>query len=183
MSINSGSYNTLFISETALKNASIVNANVDMKTLTPTIKLCQDKYLMPVLGSSLYSDLQNKIASGSLNTNERFLIDAYLQPCLTWAILNESTIYMSYKYMNKGVSQQTSEFSNAPTLKELQFIADKEKSNFDFYSQRLINYLCANKTLYPTYNVETNIDDTKPSHTGFSSRLYLGDSKSDYRCH
>jgi hypothetical protein len=177
MSINSGSYNALFIGERALKDASIINDNSDPKILVPTIQLCQEKYLTRLLGSSLYADLQNKIVAGTLNTDEKFLLDAYIQPTMIWSIMKESTVYMSFKYMNKGVSQQSSENSSPASLEDLQFLADKESSNFDWYSQRLIDYLCANRVLYPAYNMETDSDDTPPTKRGFTSRLYLGRSK------
>lgn len=179
MAINANSYNVVFISEQALKDNSIINDNVDMKVLTPTIKLVQEIYLTRLLGSGLYVDLQDKIKANTLNADEVFLMNAYIQPLMVWGIMKEAPVFMTYKYMNKGVEKMNSDNSQPAQLDELQMLVDKASDRFDWYSQRLINYLMANQQKYPSYNLIRALDDVPPTVRGYRSRVFLGESGCD----
>lgn len=153
-----------------------------MKTLTPTIKICQEKYLTKILGSGLYADLQDKIyatannLSGStqLNDDEKFLLNAYIQPLLCQLILQEVPLMITYKLMNKGLSTQSSDNSNPASLAEVQSFTNHARSTADWYTQRIMNYLIANMTLYPTYQQEKTYDDVAPNSRGYKTGVYLG---------
>jgi len=43
----------LFLSEQTLKQRSVLQDNVDMKIVTPTIIEVQEFYILPILGTSL----------------------------------------------------------------------------------------------------------------------------------
>lgn len=171
------SYNTLFISELALKEMSIINENVDMKMLTPTIRLVQDIYLTRLLGSSLMVDLQEKIVSSTLTSDDKFLLDAYIQPLMVWGVMKEAPVSISFKFMNKGVSRQNSDNSQPSSLREIEMLMDRASDRFDWYSQRMIDYLCANSEKYPAYKDNQDSDDVKPTSRGYRSRLFLGDDE------
>jgi hypothetical protein len=185
MPINPASYNAVFIDEDALKGASIINENVDMKMLTPTIKLVQDKYLLRLLGTGEFVDLQNKIAGvfqdgtsgNTLNTNDTFLLDNYISPLMIWGVLKEAPYELTYKFMNKGVSKMSSTNSQPVSLEEIKTLVDRASNNFDWYSQRIIFYLNANTGLYPEYLVVKTMDDVAPTSRGYSSKIYLGNGR------
>lgn len=183
MPLNPATYTACFISEQALKDASIINENVDMKILTPTITLIQDLYILRYLGTGLYVDLQNKIAlyesgnTDALNADEKFLLNAYIQPLMIWGVMFKAPIVLTYKYMNKGVEKQSSDNSTPAPVEELEKLVDEAKDNFDNYAQRIILYLNANQSLFPSYNVVRTMDDVAPSVRGFRSKLYIGSGR------
>lgn len=182
MPVNPLSYNAILISEQALKEASVINDNVDMKILTPTIKMVQDIHMTRLLGTGLLVYLQNCIAGVSgftLNPNDLFLLDNYIQPTMIWAIQREAPVYMTYKYMNKGIEKQSSDNGQPAGLNEIQMLTDKAGFNFDLYAQRMINYLAVNQQLYPAYLRVTAGDDIAPTARGFRSRIYLGNGYDD----
>ena len=67
-----------FLSESTLKQESILQDNVDMKVIAPTIWDVQNFYILPILGTTLYNDLIEKVRTNSLTTIEKGLMDAYI---------------------------------------------------------------------------------------------------------
>lgn len=189
MPLNPLSFNAVFVGEAALKEQSIINDNVDMKMLTPTIKFVQDTFLMRMLGTGLFVDLQNKIANmagnivqvdgvyPNLTADDIFLLNAYIQPMMVWGVMKEAPIALTYKYMNKGVEKMSSDNAQSAPVAELEKLADWAYNKFDWYAQRLVYYLNANTQLYPTYLVVKTLDDLAPSVRGYRSKLYIGNGR------
>lgn len=180
MPLNPNSYNSLFIDENQLKQNGIINENVDFKLLTPTIKQIQDNYIMRTLGTNLFVDLQNKIAAtasgntNALNSDEKFLLNAYISPVMVWGVMKEAPLVLTYKYTNKGIQKASSDNSESASLSELQALQDKASKSFDWYNQRLMEYLWVNQQLYPAYAQTKSADDRPPSTRGYRSSIYLG---------
>ena len=70
----------LFISEQYVKNTTLIDENVDMRLILPSIKDCQELRIHPILGTPFYEDLKLKIATNpsGLNANEINLLDTYI---------------------------------------------------------------------------------------------------------
>jgi len=65
----------LFISETYVKNNSVIDENVDVRLILPSIRDAQELRMHPILGTPFYNDLRDKIAAGTLNADEINLLD------------------------------------------------------------------------------------------------------------
>jgi hypothetical protein len=179
MPINSSSYDTLFIDEATLKKYSLINENVDMQLLTPTILAVQELEIMKVLGTSLYSDLQNKIAnvdSQTLNEDELFLLVYFIRRVLIWGIMKKVGYYTTFRYFNKGVQTLSSDTSQPVTKDVLDVLADDANNNFNLYVDKLIRHLRANKAAFPSYNVVENQDDVAPLRHAWTSGISLDPS-------
>ena len=48
----------VLLSEEKLKNESVIQENVDPKIIKPVLKEVQSYYIIPILGSELYNDIQ-----------------------------------------------------------------------------------------------------------------------------
>ena len=90
----------LFISEDYVKNNSIIDDNVDMKLILPSIRDCQELRVHPILGTPLYEDLKSKITLGSLTANDTKLLDDYIAPCMLQWTIYECSVSMLFKYRN-----------------------------------------------------------------------------------
>ena len=143
------------ISEQSFKDYTIASNNIDLKNLTQIIKMTQDRYIHPIVGSALYDKILLLISNGTIgnNGNEVYktLLDDYLTDTLFNYVLGELPMAMQYKYVNKGVLKRTSENTEQPTFSELQSISEYYKGYAEWYAERTINYLCANGTSYPEY--------------------------------
>ena len=165
----------IFISEQALKDNSIINENVDMKVLLPTIKLAQEKFMLPILGTGLYNQIKTQVSAATVSVLNKTLLDDYIQPALIWWIMAEAPMPLTYKFMNKSVSTRSSENASAASLNDLLKLEERFKDNAEWYSQRITNYLLENSTSYPLYLSPGNgIDTIIPKRTMYSTGMYLG---------
>ncbi len=171
----------LFISETKLKQESIFNDNIDGKNLSSIINECQDIYILPLLGTALYNDLQSKVSdlvnNGTpLSDAYKTLLDSYILPCLKTYIKAEAPYELNYKFTNKNVGQKNSEFSQPVGTEELKQLMQFFKNKSEFYAERLKKYLHANQQAYPLYyQYGTTLDAIAPTGTTYTTGMYLGD--------
>lgn len=167
----------IFISEQALKDNSIINENVDMKLLLPTIKLAQEKYILPILGTGLYNEIKTQITNSTLTVLNETLLDDYIQPCMVWWIMAEAPMPLTYKFMNKSVATRSSENAQPASLNDILKLEERFKDNAEWYSQRITNYLLANIQQYPLYsNPGSGVDTFIPKRTMYSTGMYLGNT-------
>ena len=164
----------LFISEQYIKDNTIVDENVSMKLLLPTVLDVQNIELHPCLGTGLYEDLQTKISLGSTNANEDTLIKSYIAPMLIKYVMVDSTVNLLARYRNKNVSNKSSDNSQPVDYKEMRFLMDNWRNKAEFYKERLIKYLCANSSLFPAYCDINDSSDLAPDSNAFTSSFYLG---------
>ena len=166
----------LFVSENYLKQFTVVNDNVDPKLLKPAIRKAMDKYIQPVLGTNLYQTLENDVesSSGSMAANNyQTLMNTYVLPALKEWVMYELRYDMLVKWRNKGLMTQSSENGTPISMEDAEKIGNKYKDDAEFYTQRLVDYLCNYSDLYPEYDNNTN--DQIQSQKNISSHgMYLG---------
>ena len=171
------SQNILFVSENTIKSRTGVSDAIDGKQLKPQIKIAQDMYVQPTLGSTLYLRLQSGIEAGNLNVNETTLLDNYVTDCLVWYTMSLLPFALGYQFFSKGVLQKTSEESNTPSRSDLELISTQYKQTAEFYKQRMISYLKQNYSLYSEYFTPGNgMDVIFPENKAYTCPIYLGGS-------
>lgn len=170
------SKNILFITESLFKERTGASTAIDGKQLFPMIKVAQDIYIQPILGSTLYLRLQNGIDADNLNNDEKALIDNYITDTLVWYTMSMLPMVMGYQLFSKGFLQKTSEESTAPSQKDLELIEQKYKAMAEFYSARTIAYLQENYTKHYEYlNPSLGVDTIFPKIDSYTCPIYLGD--------
>jgi hypothetical protein len=173
--------NVLFINEDALRQASLLNENVDMKLITPTIRLAQEKYVLPLLGTGIYNELKTQIAANTLTTLNKTLLDDYVQPCLVWWIMSEIPVNLTYRLSNKAVMKNSSDNGQPAEMSELLALMDRAKDNAQWYSERVTLYLVQNAANYPLFdNPGNGIDTILPNRKNFSKGMYLGEPRETF---
>lgn len=181
------SANVLLISDTMIKERTVIHGNIDPKLIYPDIKVAQDMYIQPILGSALYTKLQAIISDGTItsdaaNVNYKNLIDKYLCDALMYYTLSELPTTISYQFWNKGVLRKGGDDTAAPTMSELIDISNKYKDRAEFYAQRMRLYVVQNApTMFPEYlNPGSTIDTITPEQRNFSMPVYLGGEDNPY---
>jgi len=176
------SANILFISETTLKDRSLLQDNVDPKLIKPTIKQAQDMYIEPILGTGLYQEIQTQIEDATLSVLNKKLLDLYVTDCMCWYVASEMVMSLGFKLTNKNVLRKTSENSSDASLSELFDLMEYYKNKAQWYAQRITNYLCENIVDYPLYNNPgTGSDVIHPNNSSYSTGMYLGDVGIEYK--
>jgi hypothetical protein len=174
------SKNILFITEQLFKERTGASNAIDGKQLFPMIKVAQDIYIQPTIGSTLYNRLQTGIEDDDLNNDEKTLLDNYITDTLIWFTMSMLPMVMGYQLFSKGFLQKTSEESNAPSRADLELLESKYKSMAEFYNKRLIKYLQENYELYDEYlNPDSGVDVIFPTKQGYSCPIYIGDMRNE----
>ena len=166
----------LFISESYLKNNTVVDDNVDQRLIIPSIVAVQDMRLHPILGTPLFDDLKTKVTNSTLNANEITLINDFISKMLLQWTMYELTTSMLFKYRNKSVATQGGD-ARQIDYKDLQYLKDDWKNKAQFYDERLINHLIDNKSLFPNYTAVS--DDISAKKSAYNTSFYLGGGRSD----
>tara|TARA_R110001632_G_scaffold55161_2_gene135097 strand:+ start:2430 stop:3014 length:585 start_codon:yes stop_codon:yes gene_type:complete len=166
----------LYISENRLKESTTISNNVDTELLVPNIKIAQDKYILTKLGSKLDDKLQKLIQDDQLddvgNENYKKLVNIYIQPSLIQWTLYESIIFLGFKFQNKDIMRKNSETGSPASLDDLKFLREEVRNTSEWYTERLVDYLCHNNNLFPEYSQNTN-EDVRPSKHNYFNGMNL----------
>jgi len=171
---------TIWIGNDYLIKNSIIDSNVEFSKIEPTIKLVQDKYLLPVLGTNLYNAINTAIeayidSSTAIPAKYTLLLDEWIKPLLVQFIMCEASPTFKYRYANKGIMVKSSDNSQPISVSELEFAMDGWKKNGEMYATRLINYLQYNPTNYPEL-LNNTAGNIFPRFEGYDIDIYLGSS-------
>lgn len=171
-----------FITAASLKANSFISANVDDKIIGPTILVCQDMYILTILGTALYNDLKSAIqADATLSNNPLYknLLDTYITPCLSWYVVCEVNDPLTYKMANKGLVKKQSDNALPSDLNEIIRFAAKNRDRAEWYGERLIKFLQQNQAAYPKYldqGASAGIDTIYPKVNSYQTGLGLVDT-------
>lgn len=142
-----------------------------MKIITPTIKLCQDKYIKPILGTDLFNEILGQIPT--LTALNQTLMNDYILPCFLQYIVFEATPVFKYRYANKGVMVKNSENSQAVDFDEMRWLMDKWRNNAEWYAEQATKYLVQYASSYPLYLANTTPDKICPNKSNYQTGIFL----------
>ena len=171
------SLNTLLVSDQMVKDRTSIHGNIDPKLLYPDIKVAQDMYILPILGSTLFKRLQTDISTGAIAGDYKSLLDEYIVDCLVYYVLSDLPTSLSYQFWNKGLIRKSGENAELPSMSELIDISNKYKARAEFYGTRITKYLKENAaSKYPEYlNPGYGADAIQPDKSTYTCPVYLGD--------
>lgn len=171
------SMDILLISDTMIKERTAIHGNIDPKLIYPDIKVAQDMYIHPILGTALYNKLLTDITNtGTTTGNYKILVDRYIVDALIYFTLSELPTTISYQFWNKGIVRKQGDNTELPSMSELIDLSNKYKQRGEFYANRLQLYLKQNApVMFPEYiNPGQGLDDIHPSNKAFTMPVYLG---------
>lgn len=164
------------ISEATMKKNSVVNNNVDGMYLLPAIEFAQDAGLQPIIGTKLYNKLMDLVEDGSIvqAPDYKSLLDEYITPYLVNKVTADIQIPLSFKLRNQGVVQQTDANTYVPSMKDIQYVKQDYENKANFYSNRLSDYLRANRSKYPEYCSVDSCADMPSNKDAYNTGIFLG---------
>lgn len=172
-----------FMDENYFKTKSVVDNNVDSKTVNIAIQVAQDRILKHNLSSGLY----NKILSFTTtdiklpaNINYYTLLQEYILPAHLWWASYYFIMLNDVKIKNKNSVVQDNENSTAISNIDSKYEAklSEYKSIAEGYSEELTKYILANLTLYPEYNSIDSVDDVLGDGSGYNENpIYIPRNK------
>ena len=152
----------LFISESKLKSSTAINLNLSTDLLLPYVLQAQKLYVEPKLGTDLYQKLESLITAGTIGNvgNEAYktLVDDYIGDMLpNWAFYH-AIPYLRFKIENGNIYSKTSETGTALTTEESQSLREEISNTAQYYTERLIEYIRNNTSLFPEYSTNSGAD-------------------------
>jgi hypothetical protein len=182
--------NILLISVDILKERTGVHGNLDPSLVYPDIKVAQDMYIEPILGTALFVKLQTLVSDGTIsdppNSDYKNLLDKHVIDTLIYYTLSLLPVDISYQFWNKGVVRKQGQDTDTPSMSELVDISRKHNNTAEFYANRMKKYLLDQSSRlqkYPEYlNPGSTIDTVTPNHKQFTMPIYLGDVDPDPWC-
>jgi hypothetical protein len=169
----------LMVSEQFIKDTTVIDENVDMKLLRDTIELCQEKYILPLVGTGIYNELVTQILAGSVDSDNTTLLDSYIQTALKWWVQYEGVDILTYKFTNKTIAKKNSENSQPIDMEEVRRLMEKWRTNAEMYSQRVTDYLQQNNTTFTLYdNPGSGSDTIYPKKNSYTTSIWLGGNDS-----
>lgn len=172
---------TIWIGQEYLINNSVIDDNTEYDKIIPVIILVQDKYVLPLLGTSLYNTMNTHIENYINNltvipTAYATLLNDYILKMLVHFIMYESSPTFKYRYVNKGIMINSSDNGQPISQGEMEFQMNIWKTNAEMYADRMIKYLNYNNNSYPSYNTNTGAD-IFPDRQSYEVDIYLGQRK------
>ena len=106
----------------------------------------------------------------TIPTDYNNLLVTYVKPMLIHFAMSQFLPFAAYTIANKGVYKHNSENSTNVEKNEIDYLVEKERSIAQHYTERMIDYINFNISLFPEYNTNANADmfpDTQNNYTGW----------------
>ena len=158
----------LFISEDKLKDSTAINGNVDVNFILPYVRIAQKIHCEDKLGTDLYDKLQSEITAGTLTGDYRTLVDDYIGDMLVQWAFYECMPFLRFKIQNGNIYSKTSETGNALSETEASSLREEVRNTAEYYTERLVTYLCNNSSLFPEYKTSSGADVTPDTDAYYS---------------
>jgi hypothetical protein len=152
----------LLISEQKLKDSTAINLNVDVNILLPYVLQAQTLYIEPKLGTQLYEHIKGLIQAGTIgnvgNAAYKTLLDDYISFVLVNYSFYHAIPYLRFKIENGNIYSKTSETGTALSTEEAQSLREEISNTAQYYTERLIEYIRNNTSLFPEYSTNSGAD-------------------------
>jgi hypothetical protein len=163
----------LFITREDLVRNSIIDGNVDYDKIIQFVKVSQEIDIQNLLGTDLYNKISADIISGAgggagLTGNYLTLVNDFVQPTLIWFAQMNYIPFSAYTIAKGGVYKHQAENSQTVDKNEVDYLVAKAREYANYYSTRLVDYLCFNSSLFPEYSSNTNNNISPDSDTTFN---------------
>lgn len=167
--------NEPLITVTYFKRNHSIDESVDDKLIVPSIEKSQEKYILDLLGTALYLEIQSQKAGATVSSLNQLLIDAYIAPTLSSYALFEGFEKLYYRIENIGILKRSGDNAESISLNELLHLKNIVRDDAEFFANKLTKYLQANYTSYPLYiHPGTSLDTVYPkSDSSWTSPIYF----------
>ena len=158
----------LFITQQDLVRNRIISGNVDYDKIIQFVRVSQEIDVQNLLGTDLYNRISADIIAGTLTGNYLSLVTDFIQPTLIWFAQMNYIPFSAYTIAKGGVYKHQAENSQSVDKNEVDYLVGKAREYANYYSTRLVDYLCFNSSLFPEYTSNTNNDINPDTNTTFN---------------
>lgn len=156
-----------FIDANYIRKYTPVNHAVDAEILRPAVYTAQDMYIQNSLGTDLYNKLKTEISAGTLAGVYLTLHQTYVMKATLWWTMVNLYPFLWVKHDNGNIVHRFSESTNQIDAGTYDRLVDQARSNAQFYTTRLEEYLCHNASSFPEFTSNTS-PDIYPGTSGYT---------------
>ena len=172
----------IYIDANYIKAYSHIDGNMDEKDLLPSIIQAQDSQIQPILGTSLFNKLKSLIKNGTIGDAGNEIYQTLLQDYVMMSTLKWTLVHF-YPYLHGNLANGligTRNVDNMTSLSqdEVNSLIDTERTNAQFYTERLINHLLMGGVIYPEYNTNSLGNMTPETQTYSENGLTISGKNS-----
>lgn len=144
------------------------NVRFDSQLLAPNILPAEQRFLMPILCLEFYEDLVAEQGANSCNYNadlgalqDKFPSNALYETLWTESGLYElcarivfftSLPYIALQTGSNGIYANNTEYAQNEGTRGAKYLQDNELKNIEALQERVLNWLCRNKSDYPLFD-------------------------------
>lgn len=158
-----------FTSEQFLKEKTALNDQFDIRRIVPFLGNAQEMWIQPILGTALYTRLQEGILANNLTTDEVNLLTV-IRPVHSYYTVFAALPFIAVELRNAGLVQTANPNVTQASSVYFKELLNQTKNTAEFYGQRLIQYLCDNRALFPLYTSTTGLPASRA--TTFNGGFY-----------
>jgi hypothetical protein len=153
----------LLITNDELTTKSPLGGNIDVDKYSFIINESQVFVIEPILGTKLYKKILVDYAANTLAGVYEKLVNDYIQPIIICNVSAEFITVSSLNVSNGGVFRYSPQDMESASMKDVEYLANKQRAKADVYIERLQRYLCDGSVDIPEYEVaQDNNYDIRP---------------------
>lgn len=146
-----------WITESRLKDWTVVLGNVDAKLIMPLIPTLSDMWVKDRLGTYFYNDILAKYNAQTISGAEVELVKI-IQETLLWRAASDIAITSAFQLTNKGPQEQNGINSTPAGQSNVSLISKHYQQKAEYFDARLVNYIKLNKDSFPNFTSNLNND-------------------------
>lgn len=148
---------TILIRQDELTRNTIIGGNVDVDRYLQAIKACQNLYIKPLLGATLYDKIVLDFENSTLTGLYLELFDDYVKEMI---IHGSTEIYLSqgaYMVSNSGITKTKTDSSETISKEEIDYLVEASRKLYRLYEEQFLVWIKDNDI--PEYD-----KPNKPKH-------------------
>jgi len=159
---------SLLITTADIVKFTSMNGGVDVDKFVQYAKIAQDVHIQNYLGTKLFRKIQDDIEADTLIDPYLALVTDFVKPMLIHWTMVEYLPYAPYTIANGGVFLHSSENSEGITRGALSDLLEAQRNTAQGYTQRFLDFICANQSDFPEYSTNTSGDMFPDRNTNFT---------------
>ena len=132
---------TILIKQEQLTRNTIIGGNVDTDRYLQAIKACQNIYIKPLLGKTLYDKIVADFEADTLTGLYLEMFDDYITEMI---IHGSSEIYLSqgaYMVSNSGITKTKTDSSETISKEEVDYLVEASRKLYRLYEEQFLKWI------------------------------------------
>ena len=166
----------LLVSASKIKSFTSINEGVDDALILQGIQIGTDIGLQGLLGTKFLNHIKNGAENNTLTAAETTLLQDYIQPYLIQRAHYEILPTLWTRQQNKGIIIGNTEQGNGVGASDMRYLRQMIMDRYEFYAQRLMDYLQNNPNDFPMYYSWSSTDGMPPTRENYFSGVHITNS-------